>query len=100
MTPRSIRRAAERKAMKAARKAERLTALHTPQPEFDDEQHKTHATANRKHSATTPSPARTHPPNRSCSRLLRCLRPNSRQIAPTPSYPPVPRLEKAAPNPL
>ncbi len=43
MTPRSIRRAAERKAMKAARKAERLTALHTPQPEFDDEQHETHA---------------------------------------------------------
>ncbi len=43
MTPRSIRRAAERKAMKAARKAERVAALQNHQPEFDDEQRETHA---------------------------------------------------------
>ncbi len=43
MTPRSIRRAAERKAMKAARKAERLTAPHTDQPNFDEEGRERHA---------------------------------------------------------
>ncbi len=101
MTPRSIRRAAERKAMKLARKAESLSCA-----PYRSARASMTNTAKRTFIAEansllgTQSPAKTPPPNRCSSRRRRYLQPSSPPIVRMPSSPAVPPVRKVNPNPV